>query len=132
MQLHLIRHGIAAERGSKYPDDLQRPLTITGQARMRREADALGILDIAFGLILTSPLLRATQTAAIVSAGSGMRTATPVTESETLACNGTPMRFKNKTICRIGVPFDGTHDRARLGELRWFLPPRVLRAIGRG
>ena len=55
MQLHLIRHGIAAERGSKYPDDLQRPLTITGQARMRREADALGILDIAFTSFSPAP-----------------------------------------------------------------------------
>ena len=174
MQLYLICHGIAAERGPNYPDDRQRPLTKAGEARMRLEADALGVLDIAFDLILTSPLLRATQTAAIVAAGSETRTATSVTESEVLACNGTPddvwallaehadsgaialvghepnlgdlvgtligagtpMRFKKGAICRIDVPLDGplegTRDRTRLGELRWFLPPRVLRAIGRG
>jgi phosphohistidine phosphatase len=66
-ELYLIRHGIAAERGPQYPDDTKRPLTTQGIARLRREADGLVQLDVQFDVVLTSPLVRAKQTADIIS-----------------------------------------------------------------
>lgn len=63
MELYLIRHGLAAERGEAYPDDGKRPLTRDGIEKLAREAAALAALDITFDCILTSPLVRARQTA---------------------------------------------------------------------
>ena len=65
LELYLIRHGLAAERGEEYPDDSKRPLTSEGIARLRKEAKALDALDVAFDQILSSPLVRAKQTADI-------------------------------------------------------------------
>ena len=36
IQLYLIRHGVAAERGEAWPDDTKRPLTDDGMARLRK------------------------------------------------------------------------------------------------
>ncbi|MEM9161974.1 MAG: phosphohistidine phosphatase SixA [Cyanobacteria bacterium P01_F01_bin.4] len=70
-EVYLIRHGIAAERGT-YADDDQRPLIEKGMRRTRQVAERLGSLGLAFDMILTSPLLRATQTAKILQqAGLG-------------------------------------------------------------
>lgn len=63
LELYLIRHGVAAERGDEYPDDSKRPLTSDGIARLRKEAKGLDEFGVAFDQILTSPLLRAKQTA---------------------------------------------------------------------
>jgi phosphohistidine phosphatase len=65
LELYLIRHGVAAERGEEYPDDSKRPLTSDGIARLKKEAKALDALDITFDQILSSPLVRAKQTAEI-------------------------------------------------------------------
>jgi phosphohistidine phosphatase len=63
LELYLIRHGVAAERGPDYPDDSKRPLTSKGVAALRREAKALNSLGVTFDLIITSPLTRTRQTA---------------------------------------------------------------------
>src|ERR1044072_5656017 len=67
-ELYLIRHAIAAERGDAWPDDSKRPLTESGIARMRKAARGLARLDVTIDLILSSPLVRARQTADIVAA----------------------------------------------------------------
>lgn len=67
-ELYLIRHGLAGERGESYPDDTKRPLTARGINRLKREADALVALDVAFDVILTSPLVRTRQTADTLAA----------------------------------------------------------------
>ena len=67
-ELYLIRHGVAAERGENYPDDTKRPLTNGGVQKLRKEAKALVALDITLDVILTSPLVRARQTAELVAA----------------------------------------------------------------
>ena len=41
MELYLIRHGIAADRGKDWPDDSKRPLTPDGVARLRKARVAL-------------------------------------------------------------------------------------------
>ena len=61
----MIRHGIAAERGT-YSQDDERPLTQEGQQKTRQVAQRLHELKLRFDLILTSPLVRAQQTAEIL------------------------------------------------------------------
>ncbi len=65
--LYLIRHGIAAERGT-YENDDERPLTKEGDRKTRQVASCLKKLELQFDLILTSPLTRARQTADILKA----------------------------------------------------------------
>jgi phosphohistidine phosphatase len=67
--LYLVRHGIAGERGKDWPDDSKRPLTPKGIARMRRAVDGLRALGVRTDLVLTSPLVRAEQTAQILVHG---------------------------------------------------------------
>jgi phosphohistidine phosphatase len=68
-RLYLIRHAIAAERGSEWPDDGKRPLTSKGRARMRAAVRGFAELGVHLDVVLTSPLVRAVQTAEIVVAG---------------------------------------------------------------
>jgi phosphohistidine phosphatase len=65
--LYLVRHAIAAERGDEYPDDAKRPLTERGIKRFRKVAEALAAMGAEADVILTSPLVRARQTAEILS-----------------------------------------------------------------
>jgi phosphohistidine phosphatase len=87
IELYLIRHGLAAERGENYPDDTKRPLTSRGIQKLRREAKALNALDVSFDVILTSPLVRARQTAEALA--SGLRVPPPVINAPSLAPGGT-------------------------------------------
>jgi phosphohistidine phosphatase len=67
MYLYILRHGIAAARGTgNYPND-DRPLTPEGIETMRAEAAAMAKMKIRFDAILTSPLQRAYETARIVA-----------------------------------------------------------------
>lgn len=67
MELLLVRHAIAVERGSgSYPDDRARPLTPEGRKRMAEVAAGLARL-FQPDAILTSPILRARQTAEILA-----------------------------------------------------------------
>jgi phosphohistidine phosphatase len=160
LELYLVRHGIAAERGPEYPDDSKRPLTGKGMAALRREAKALNGLGITFDLIITSPLTRTRQTAEILA--EHVQGKPQVVHSDALAPAGTPaavmqeiakharkarvalvghepnigelaarligarspIQFKKGAICRID--FDVLPPKA-LGQLIWFVPPRVLR-----
>ena len=67
MELYLLRHAIAEERGPGYEDDSKRPLTAKGVKRMRRIAEGMLALDLSFDVILSSPYTRARQTAEIVA-----------------------------------------------------------------
>jgi phosphohistidine phosphatase len=66
-ELYLIRHGVAEERGDAWPDDTKRPLSEAGMERLRKSARGLARLDVSIDVILTSPLVRARQTADIVA-----------------------------------------------------------------
>lgn len=68
VSLYLVRHAIAAERGDEYPDDGKRPLTDRGIKRFRKIAKGLADIGVEVDLILSSPLVRARQTADILSA----------------------------------------------------------------
>ena len=66
-QLFLIRHGVAEERGDAWPDDAKRPLSEDGIERFQKSARGLARLDVWIDVVLTSPLVRARQTAEIVA-----------------------------------------------------------------
>lgn len=65
MDVYLIRHGIAAEP-TEYSNDSDRPLTKEGEQKTAKVAKKIYKLGLRFELILTSPLLRARQTAEIL------------------------------------------------------------------
>ncbi len=67
MILYIIRHAIAVQAGTPgYEEDSQRPLTQKGRRKMRKIAQGLKELEVQINLILTSPYLRAVQTARVV------------------------------------------------------------------
>jgi phosphohistidine phosphatase len=66
MRCYFLRHGLAGDRETWTGDDAQRPLTPEGRERMKREAEAIADLGLGLDLIVTSPLIRAKQTAQIV------------------------------------------------------------------
>jgi phosphohistidine phosphatase len=69
MELYILRHAIAVERGTPgYENDFERPLTAEGEEKLRRIARAMCALDLSFDLILSSPFVRARQTAERVAA----------------------------------------------------------------
>jgi phosphohistidine phosphatase len=86
-ELYLIRHGLAADRGESYPDDTKRPLTSRGIQRMKRAGKSLVALDVAFDVILTSPLVRTRQTAEALA--SSFRELPPIVNVPSLAPGGT-------------------------------------------
>jgi phosphohistidine phosphatase len=66
MELYLIRHGIAVDREDpNCPPDTERPLTPKGMKRSHAAALGLRALDVKPSAVLTSPWLRAVQTAEI-------------------------------------------------------------------
>ncbi|HEX6032903.1 MAG TPA: phosphohistidine phosphatase SixA [Anaerolineales bacterium] len=68
MNLYLIRHAIAVDEAtSDYASDSERPLTDKGRKKMRQIAKALRRLGVEFDLILSSPYVRACETAEIVA-----------------------------------------------------------------
>jgi phosphohistidine phosphatase len=66
MEAYLIRHGIAADAAPDGSDNA-RALTREGIADLRAEAAGLQRLKVVFDLVLTSPLVRALQTAEMLS-----------------------------------------------------------------
>lgn len=69
MELYLIRHGIALERGILERDE-ERPLTDKGREKTAQVARSLAQQSLRFEGIFYSPLVRARQTAEILQAQS--------------------------------------------------------------
>ena len=68
MNLYIIRHAIAVDEGAhEYEDDSQRPLTDKGKKKMRQIAKGLRTLGVGFDMILSSPYVRAKETAEILA-----------------------------------------------------------------
>jgi phosphohistidine phosphatase len=68
MKIHVLRHGIAAMRDDlDIENDSGRPLTPKGKRQLRQIAGAMTKMGLRFDLILSSPYLRAKQTAEIVA-----------------------------------------------------------------
>ena len=77
MRVTLIRH---AEAGDDAPRDESRALTARGRADARRLGRALARRGVRFTAIVTSPLVRAVQTAEIVAAATEYRGRMPATD----------------------------------------------------
>ena len=159
-ELYLIRHAVAEQRGEAWPDDAKRPLTSEGMSRFRKAARRLAEFGVSIDVIMTSPLVRARQTADILAAAFDAH----IVASDALAPGGSyqailgdldkqskrsrialvghepdlgelagrlcgsrhHLEFKKGAICRIDVaalPPGGP------GAMRWFIPPRMLRAL---
>jgi phosphohistidine phosphatase len=162
MRLLIIRHAIAVARGTPDVPDAERPLTPEGEEKFREAARGLVRLVDRPDALLTSPLLRAKQTAAIAAAAWGK-----IEAKETEALAGGTFEEQAKVLDRF--PRDasvavvghephvsellarllGSRHDDRLtfkkggaalvevpgglaggGQLVWFAPPRVLRALG--
>ena len=69
MNLFLLRHGLAVERAEfHFASDPLRPLTPKGKRQLRKIVVAMRAMELRFDVILSSPLVRARQTAEIVAA----------------------------------------------------------------
>ena len=118
MEIFLMRHGMAAD-GSEWTRDALRPLTDAGRAEI--EAAGRGLLQagLRFDWILSSPLVRARQTAHAVAASQGgdaeveeMSALAPGFVAETLlAALGRAHRTR---VLLVGHEPDMSHLAARL------------------
>ena len=97
MNLYLMRHAIAAEPDENTEDSL-RPLTEKGRKKLGKIAHNLEKLELEFDNIITSPYLRARQTADIVAHVLNIKQK-HVFESENL----TPLGFADKLIEEINA-----------------------------
>jgi phosphohistidine phosphatase len=69
MNLYFLRHGIAVEGDEfDYANDAARRLTPKGRKQLHTIAAAMRAMDLRFDKILSSPLVRAQQTAEIIAA----------------------------------------------------------------
>lgn len=72
MQLYIVRHGIAIDREDpKCPSEAERYLTEEGLRKTRQVAKGVAALGVAPDLFLSSPYVRAMQTAEIFAAALG-------------------------------------------------------------
>jgi phosphohistidine phosphatase len=158
IELYLVRHAIAEERGPKWPNDARRPLTTKGMDRFREVVSGLRAIELTLDVILTSPLTRARQTADLLAAGLAPRPAVQVADA--LSPGGTPAALaealsstrRARIACvghepDLGVlaahlvgasrPFEfrkggvcriDLEGPAGPGRLVWFATPRLLRA----
>lgn len=67
MDLYLVRHAVAHHRDhERWPNDADRPLTPEGEEDFRAVARSLGNIVSGVGVLLSSPFVRAWQTAEIL------------------------------------------------------------------
>lgn len=91
--LYIMRHGIAAEVGTTgVEDDITRPLTGKGKKRMYEVASGLKRLGCELDWIVTSPLLRAAETAQIMA--ESLPTRVPVDSCDALSPGGSGEELK--------------------------------------
>jgi len=90
MEIIIVRHGIAEDTAPG--GDCERMLTDEGREKMRQVAEGIRNLKPNVEIVLTSPLVRAAQTAEIIAEALGV----PVETAPELAPSGTPM-----DVCRM-------------------------------
>ena len=92
MDLFILRHAIAEIRGTPgFESDSDRPLTAKGARKMERIAQGMLAMELAFDTILSSPILRARQTAEIVAKAFDARKLLQFSDS--LAVGGDPEKL---------------------------------------
>lgn len=74
MNLFILRHGLAVEPSSAVQaKDSERPLTPKGERKLWKIAEAMEAMEISFDWILSSPYVRARQTAEIIAEALDLR-----------------------------------------------------------
>ena len=112
MNLYIVRHAIAVPAGTPgYEDDSQRPLTGKGKKKMERIAQGLKDLEVELNLILTSPYLRAADTARILRKVFDLGKS-DVVETEHLA----PTGYGDQLINLINEKYANIADLALVGH----------------
>jgi phosphohistidine phosphatase len=107
-ELYLVRHAIAAERGSEWPDDSKRPLTENGIARFKEVVEGLVWFDVEVDEIFTSPLVRAKQTANLLAQGLSGKPSVKILEqlapghSSASVMSGLSQAAKRRRIALVG------------------------------
>jgi phosphohistidine phosphatase len=156
MELYFLRHGIAADAGPDGTGDAGRPLTKEGIAKMHVGARGVRRLGLRLDALLSSPLVRAHETAAIIARELGLelqlaeKLAPGCDLAQLFALLGEYRGAERVMLVghepdfssMIGALTGGSHvlmkkgglariDIERLeqgiGTLTWLLPPRVLR-----
>jgi phosphohistidine phosphatase len=150
----LLRHGTAVPHGLGGLADDDRPLIADGEREARHAGRAFRALQVRPDTIVTSPLVRAHQTAKLAAAELGMRAVVDDLlrpgfgqhalealfarhPGECLVLVGHDPDFsgllRDVTGAHVTLPKGGA---ARVdlpsGELRWLLRPRALRLIAKG
>ena len=157
IELYLVRHAVAEERGPRWPDDAKRPLTKEGITKFRQVVRGFAALDPEIQLVLTSPFVRAAQTAELLVAGLEPRP--KIQTLDALAPGGASRAVaaalagaRQRRIACVGHEPDLGQLAAELigasrplgfkkggiclidlerpagpGRLAWFAPPRLLR-----
>lgn len=155
MKLYFLRHGLAGDPTQWQGDDRLRPLTQEGKDKMKQEAENIAMLDLELDRILTSPLVRALQTAEIVAE----RLVLPVIQDERLSPGCKPEALESilkdhpeaknimlvghepdfsgmltaiigggRLVCKKGglARVDIASNEPLQGELVWLIPPKLL------
>jgi len=92
MNLFILRHGLAVEPGTAgFAKDSDRPLTPKGERKLWKIAEAMEDLEIGLDWILSSPYLRARQTAEIVAEALDLKKKLELCEA--LTPGGNPARL---------------------------------------
>jgi phosphohistidine phosphatase len=149
----LLRHGTAVPHGAAGLDDADRPLIAAGEREARNAGRALHALQVRPDRVVTSPLVRARQTAQLAAAELGLK----ISEDDALSPGFTSAdldallaRHPGECIVLVGHDPDLTElvrslTGARVamakgavaridypsGELQWLLRPRALRLIAK-
>jgi phosphohistidine phosphatase len=88
MNIYLLRHGIAMDKGEWKGPDSDRPLTKEGSRKMKKAAKGLRHLNLKLDWILTSPYRRAFDTATITAKELKLKKKVRIIKS--LAADGDP------------------------------------------
>src|SRR5947209_4004802 len=152
MQLYFLRHGEADWPDWNKPDD-ERPLTDFGKKEVRQVAKFLDRLKVRPDLIVTSPLLRASQTAKTaaeqlktklredeaLAPGFGMKELKTVLDrhrAKVLMLVGHEPDFSSVVsaltgaslkLSKAGVALVDIDPEAEQGRLLWLFPPKLAR-----
>lgn len=107
MKLYLFRHGPAFPYGSPEYSEAKRSLTEEGKELTRQITLGMKSLDLGIELILTSPLIRAVQTAEIAAQTLGLedkvQTCEPLCTGENQQLFKTLQKHKNlEGVCLVG------------------------------
>ncbi len=112
MHLFVVRHGIA-EDAKPGQDDASRALTHSGTRKLRRSIQGVRELGWRFERVLTSPWLRATQTADLLAPVSDH---SPITTE--LLCKS-PQSELLALIAEVTAPTKKQHGTAVVGHEPW-------------